>query len=1046
MAGQVTLSEIKNSPLRDFETIFNQSLEEENDYLETSPYDIADIDCKYFETGEFKTLCGQLSASLSYFHINCQGLAAHWDNFHSLLCDIHTKTFSFDFIGLSEIYRTDSYNLDLPGYHGLISRNREGTSVNRGGVGLYIKDSVTYIVREDLSVFIPHVFESLFIEITNKHHKNQIVGVIYRPNTAPKSDLNIFSTTYLEILELLNKEKKQSVIMGDFNLDLLQFNKHNATDDFINNVFSQSYIPVITKPTRVTHTSATLIDHIYTNNITSPSKSGILVTDMADHFGIFCIFETQPDRNLPNYVYKRSFKEKNITKFRQLIKQYDFSDIYLQTNPNDAYNILLKIVQEFYEQSFPKQQTLISKKYLKREPWVTKGLLTSSINKAKLHKKKLSNPTEYNISKYKSYNKLYNKTRRIIKIRYYDELFKSNKNNIKQTWVELKKIIGRQTKEHILPKSFTLNNMKLTDKTEIAESFNNYFVNIGKNIQNKIPTQNETFEYYMDQNINSNIFLTPTDPINLIDTAKKLKKKTSSGFDDISTKLLSDIIEDIAYPLTHIINLSFSKGIVPDNMKIAKVIPIHKSGEVSNFNNYRPISLLPAFSKLLEKLMYNRLLSFINKHKIVYKHQYGFRKNHTTTHPLIHFLSDIANANNKAKPELTMGIFIDLRKAFDTISHTLLLQKLNHYGIRGVANEWIRSYLTNRKQYVSYNKHSSTLLDVTCGVPQGSILGPLLFILYINDIANALPTGNVLSFADDTTLYLSHTEIKSLFKNANSHMKNLYKWLCVNMLCLNADKTKYIIICPKQRKYNQTNQRLTINEQEITQIKSTGREKSIKFLGIHFDEHMTWKFHIQHINNKISRTLFALNKAKHFLPKLALHTLYYSLVHSQFLYGITAWGSAIHNNTNNKMFKLQKRAIRIINKTTYRAHTDPLFKTCKILKLQDIYALQSILFMQSYETNTLPASFDNMFKHNSDIHPHIHTRQSSNIYINTPKNNFIQNLPNFLIPKMWNKWVGRLNLAKSKYNIKSQMKQLLLAQYLENVACSNSYCKQCNNS
>jgi hypothetical protein len=1046
MAGHVTLSEIKNSPSRDFETIFNESLDEEDDYRETSPYDIADIDCKYFEPSEFKTLCDQLNASLSYFHINCQGLAAHWDNFNALLCDIHTKEFSFDFIGLSEIYRTDSYNLELPGYHALISRNREGTSVNRGGVGLYIKDSVTYTLREDLSVFIPHVFESLFIEVTNKHHKNQIVGVIYRPNTAPKSDLNIFSTTYLDILELLNKEKKQSVIMGDFNLDLLQFNKHTATDDFINNVFSQSYIPVITKPTRVTHTSATLIDHIYTNNVACRSKSGVLITDMADHFGIFCIFETQSDSNLPKYVYKRSFKEKNMTKFRQLIKQYDFSDIYLQTNPNDAYNIFLKIVQTFYEQSFPKKQTLISKKYIKREPWVTKGLLTSSINKAKLHKKKLSNPTEHNICKYKTYNKLYNKTRRIIKIRYYHELFESNKYNIKQTWLELKKIIGKQSKQQNFPEFFKLNNMKLTNKTDIAESFNNYFVNIGKNIQSKIPTQNETFEYYMNQNIKTNIFLTPTDPINLIDTAKKLKKKTSSGFDEISTKLLSDIIEDIAYPLTHIINLSFSKGIVPENMKVAKVHPIHKSGEASNFNNYRPISLLPAFSKLLEKCMYHRLLSFINKHSIIYKHQYGFRKNHTTTHPLIHFLSDIANANNKAKPEITMGIFIDLRKAFDTISHEILLKKLKHYGIRGVANDWIKSYLTNRQQYVTYDKHSSKLLEVTCGVPQGSILGPLLFILYINDIVNALPVGNVLSFADDTTLYLSHTEIKSLFKDANSNMKNLYKWLCANMLCLNVDKTKYIIICPRQRKYNQTNLRLTINEHEITQVRSSGREKSIKFLGIHIDEHLTWKFHIQHINNKISRTLFAINKAKHLLPKMALHTLYFSLVHSQLLYGITAWGSAIHNNTNSKMFKLQKRAIRIINKTTYRAHTDPLFKTCKILKLQDIYELQSILFMQSYETNTLPASFNNMFKHNSDIHPHIQTRQSSNIYTSTPKNNFIANLPNFLIPKLWNKWTSRLHLTKSKCCIKTQMKQLLLAEYLDNVECTNTYCKQCHNS
>jgi len=313
---------------------------------------------------------------------------------------------------------------------------------------------------------------------------------------------------------------------------------------------------------------------------------------------------------------------------------------------------------------------------------------------------------------------------------------------------------------------------------------------VGKNVKNKIPKPNETFEKYMSRDVASNIFLTSTDPVNIIDTAKTLKRKTSSGFDEISRKLLSDTIEDIACPLTYLINLSFSKGVVPENIKMAKAIPIHKSGEISNFNNYRPISLLPAFSKLLEKVMYNRMLSFINKYNILYKHQYGFRNNHATTHPLIHFLSHIVDANNKAKPELTMRIFVDVKKAFDTINHEILLAKLKRYGIRGIANDWIGSYLTNRKQYVSYDNHSSQVLEVTCGVPQASILGPLLFILYINDIANALPTANILSFADDTTLYLSHTDIKLLYSNANSHLKNVYKWLCVNMLCLNAERKK----------------------------------------------------------------------------------------------------------------------------------------------------------------------------------------------------------------------------------------------------------------
>ena len=352
--------------------------------------------------------------------------------------------------------------------------------------------------------------------------------------------------------------------------------------------------------------------------------------------------------------------------------------------------------------------------------------------------------------------------------------------------------------------------------------------------------------------------------------------------------------------------------------------------------------------------------------------------------------------------------------------------------------------MNNRKQYVTYDNHSSEVLEVTCGLPQGSILGPLLFILYINDIANALPMVNVLSFADDTTLYLSHTDVNSLFANANVHMKNLHKWLCINMLCLNTDKTKYIIICPRQRKYDTANQHLNINGHEIAQIKGNGREKSIQFLGIHIDEHLTWKFHIQHIHTKISRTLFAINKAKHFLPKTALRTLYQSLIHSQLLYGITAWGPAIHTTNNNTTFKLQKKAIRIINKMSYRAHTDPLFKTTKILKLQDVYELHATLFMSKYEANTLPASFTNMFTHNFDIHPHIHTRQSSNIYTNKPKNKFVENLPNFAIPKLWNKWIKKLDLNNSTGRIKTQMKNLLLAQYVDNVKCTNTFCRQCH--
>jgi retron-type reverse transcriptase len=186
-------------------------------------------------------------------------------------------------------------------------------------------------------------------------------------------------------------------------------------------------------------------------------------------------------------------------------------------------------------------------------------------------------------------------------------------------------------------------------------------------------------------------------------------------------------------------------------MKIAKVIPIYKASDPSLLKNYRPISLLPAFSKLLEKIMYDKLMSFLVSKNILYKHQYGFRSKHSTIHPILHFLNHCADANNKPQSEFTLAVLCDLSKAFDVIDHKILLHKLEAYGIRGIPNKWIENYLSNRQQYVQFENSKSSCQPINCGVPQGSILGPLLYLIYVNDIKNSC-TSNILSFADDTTI------------------------------------------------------------------------------------------------------------------------------------------------------------------------------------------------------------------------------------------------------------------------------------------------------
>ena len=296
---------------------------------------------------------------------------------------------------------------------------------------------------------------------------------------------------------------------------------------------------------------------------------------------------------------------------------------------------------------------------------------------------------------------------------------------------------------------------------------------------------------------------------------------------------------------------------------------------------------------------------FVKFNNSLYKRQYGFRKGHSTIHPIIHLLNFLHDAKNNRPPHLSMGLFLDLSKAFDTISHEILLSKLNNIGIRGISNNWLKSYLTNRKQYTEiYGKQSDTI-PITCGVPQGSILGPLLFLIYINDIQNIPIESNVLSFADDTTMFTTGINLPNLYEKANTDLQHIYEWLCANRLSLNVNKTKYMIFGGGNNLDN-NNLKLQINNINIEHVSEKKQSKSIKFLGIYIDEKLTWKYHINHTNKKIAHATFGINRVKHFFPLKTLKILYHTLVQPHLTYNMIIWGNP-NNAMTNKTFILQKR-------------------------------------------------------------------------------------------------------------------------------------------
>ena len=314
----------------------------------------------------------------------------------------------------------------------------------------------------------------------------------------------------------------------------------------------------------------------------------------------------------------------------------------------------------------------------------------------------------------------------------------------------------------------------MSDPSLIAEQFCKYFSSVGSNLAKDIPLSSYSHLSFLSGSYANSIFISMATEQEVLDICDNFRPGTAAGFDNINMNLVKESISLIIKPLTHIFNLSLSSGIVPHQMKIARVIPLFKSGDKSTFTNYRPISILPAFSKILERIVYNRILSYLNERNILSDSQFGFRKNHSTEYALSILYDRLSNAidNN----EYTAGIFLDLSKAFDTVNHQILLEKLNHYGIRGVAHSWISSYLSNRKQFVQYDSVCSAHSVISCGVPQGSILGPLLFLIYINDLCNVSKVLDFILFADDTNIFFSHRNEDYLQNTLNVELDNVTNW------------------------------------------------------------------------------------------------------------------------------------------------------------------------------------------------------------------------------------------------------------------------------
>ena len=820
---------------------------------------------------------------------------------------------SFSIIGLSETkIKSSSESLDnysIPGYSFL----SQPSISNAGGVGFFVSKKITSSLRTDLSCTKAD-FECLWIEVECDLHHNIVCGVIYRhPNTNYESFFEYLSNTIGKV----NDENKYCVIMGDFNIDLLH-TSHSATEEFLNTLETHFFNPHILQPTRITHHSATLIDNIFLNSITHHTISGNIYYDLTDHLPNFLIinkFSTLPKKFK---ITKRDYPRFNESDFLEDIETVNWNKELADSNdPSVMFDQFYSILSSIVDKHVPSKQLSIKEIKQLSKPWITKGLRVSIEVKNKFYRKYLRNRSWYYHDKFKLY--IRNKLNHLIKISkssYYKKYFAENKFNLKNTWKGIKEIVGYKYGNSNIPsKIITADNVDLTNCKSIANAFNEFFANIGNSLANSVSqSSNSPFEF-MQPAITQSFQFTPISINEIEREIFNLNAKKSAGPYSIPTYLLKSISKSISKPLANIYNSSLSKGLVPEKFKLASVIPVFKKGSHLDVNNYRPISLLSIFDRILEKLVFNRLLDFVNKNSILFNKQFGFRPKHSTLQAILSITDKIQCAVEEGA--YSCGIFLDLSKAFDTVNHEILLNKLNHYGVRGVAHSWFSSYLNNRRQFVSLGNVKSDESSITCGVPQGSVLGLILFLLYINDFQNSSDILDFHLFADDSNLFYKNKNLQVLEAIINNELHRVNSWLCANKLLLNIEKTKFVIFHPVQKKILY-DVRLKIDN------KCIDRATEIKYLGIMLDSHLNWKSHVSFVSGKIKRSIGMICKARHYVHLEILINLYYCLIYPYLIYGIVAWGHT-YQSTINPLFILQKKTIRLITFSNFDAHTNPIF-------------------------------------------------------------------------------------------------------------------------
>lgn len=832
---------------------------------------------------------------------------------------------------------------------------RKDRTRHGGGVAIYIKHSIDFVL-----VDLVTPIEFLCIELKSKHiAKSILISVVYRPPASPTNPF-FFSSIAANLNQL--PANSPLYILGDFNIDWLTPCKSNSITEKINLeqlCADYNFEQLINEPTRTTLKSSSCIDHIYTNTLKTV-ESGIIHAGISDHDLIYCTYNTHGFKSKTSNTVKsfRSFKNFNEEDFLHDLERLPWNDIDYHTDIDVKWSIF----KSLFLYTCDKHAPIIHKKERGNPtPWLTKDLLCILHERDYFKKKAVKSKQDHDWEMYKKLRNKANSAKIKAKRDYYRELILENKNAPKQLWNTIKHLSNNEkTKPDI--QSLTINNKIIRDRKTIAEHMNNFFVGIGHTLASKFKTLT------LDNNNTSldhpEFVFSCIEEDSVLKLLLDINGNKATGLDRISPKLLKIASPAISKPLTKIFNNSLKFGVIPHEWKSAKVLPLYKNGSKLDPSNYRPISILPAVSKIFERLVHDQLYCYLQNFNLLTPFQSGFRKKHSTMSTLLHFTDSIYGGMDHG--EATLAVFIDLKKAFDTVDHELLLLKLDKLGVKGAEFNWFKNYLQQRTQVTTLSNNSeSNIANITIGVPQGSILGPLLFSIFINDLPKALSQCNTHLYADDTVIYFRSKDPSALQSIISQELININSWFQENRLTLNVLKTKWMLFCTSKQASKFEGIKISINNMEIDKV------ETFKYLGVNLDQRLNWQTHIEVTLKTIKQKIILFRKLRPFLTHKIAQTVSHSLIISKLLYCSPVWSGCSPTSLKRLASKYHQTA-KIILQVPNLTSSDEALLLLNWLNFYDKLEFDLIVATFKGISNFSPSYIKELLKH--DNHPVYKTR------------------------------------------------------------------------